>query len=353
MAQVIRRPSILSLPIVLGCAHGVADAAAGFLLGTLHHQRPLNQALLLVLLYNVLAFGYQPLLGWLSDRLQCSRLAVSVGLLALAASLLIVPHSLVLAISLAGGGSAIFHVGGAALTYLATPYPTRAAGIFTAPGVVGLTIGGIAGYTGVSLAPALLVSLIGLAGAIAQCRNSNFNAPPLYLPHRPYPPHPSQPPIPNTQLLLLSAIALISTVWTGVQLLLIGQAQWLLAVAIAAALGKLVGGHIAETVGYRRWAIAALLAAIPLLLLGRTVFLFLLPGVALLQSSVPITLTATIQQMPHQPATAAGLALGLAILIGGVPVLIGVNLFAYTWIGIGVLLLLSIVLLRMTLVQKR
>ena len=40
----------LTLPLVLGLAHGVADGAAGMLLGSLPHSMALEQVALLVLL---------------------------------------------------------------------------------------------------------------------------------------------------------------------------------------------------------------------------------------------------------------------------------------------------------------
>ena len=58
----------LILPLTLGLAHGVADGAPGMLLGTLPRAMALSQVALLVLLYNALAFGAQPLVGLLADR---------------------------------------------------------------------------------------------------------------------------------------------------------------------------------------------------------------------------------------------------------------------------------------------
>jgi MFS transporter, FSR family, fosmidomycin resistance protein len=60
--------------------------------------------------------------------------------------------------------------------------------------------------------------------------------------------------------------------------------------------------------------------AAPLLAFGGQNLALLLPGVALLQSATPVALAATARILPRYPATAAGLALGLAIAIGGAPV---------------------------------
>jgi len=127
-------------------------------------------------------------------------------------------------------------------------------------------------------------------------------------------------------LLLLAAIALRSSIWNVFQFLLEGQLTVLLALAAAAATGKLLGGILADWLGWQRWAVVAILVATPLLVFGGQNLVTLLPGVALLQSVTPLALAATGKLLPQQPATAAGLALGLAIAIGGFPFFSGLDL---------------------------
>jgi len=120
-------------------------------------------------------------------------------------------------------------------------------------------------------------------------------------------------------LVLLAGIALRSAVWSSLQLLFQGRFDLLLALAVAAAAGKILGGILADRVGWRRWTVGALALAAPLLALGEQNLIALLAGVALLQSATPVALAATSRLLPRSPATAAGLALGLAIAIGGIP----------------------------------
>jgi FSR family fosmidomycin resistance protein-like MFS transporter len=123
----------------------------------------------------------------------------------------------------------------------------------------------------------------------------------------------------------LASIALRSAVWASLQFLFEGRYELLLAMALAAALGKIVGGVLADRIGWRRWALGALALAAPLLLIGEHSLAALLAGVALLQSVTPVTLAATARLLPRYPATAAGLALGLAIAIGGLPLASGLS----------------------------
>jgi FSR family fosmidomycin resistance protein-like MFS transporter len=124
-------------------------------------------------------------------------------------------------------------------------------------------------------------------------------------------------------IVLLAAIALRSVVWNALDLLFQGRYETLLALACAAALGKLLGGVLADRLGWRRYTVSALMLAAPLLALGNPALL--LPGVALLQSATPAALAALARQLPRAPATAAGLGLGLAIAIGGLPILGGLG----------------------------
>ncbi|AFZ19820.1 MFS transporter [Allocoleopsis franciscana] len=309
--------SAISLAVILGISHGVADAAAGFLLGSLPRTMSLEQASWLIILYNILGFGYQPLAGILTDHLKRPRESVLLGLFLLLLALVVAGWQSQLAVVLAGMGSAAFHVGGGSLALSATPNRTTGPGFFAAPGAVGLAVGGVLGLTGYSVTVPLVLLLGVMIGVIAL----------INLPRSPH----SNPKfqIPNSKsddwvmLVLLVAIALISTVWTSFQFVLQTHLHFILALAVAAAIAKVFGAILAQRWGWRRWIAGTFTVATLLLLLGGQNPLTLLLSLALLQSSIPITLAATAQMMPQQPATAAGLALGLAIIIGGIPVIGG------------------------------
>src|SRR5690349_7826315 len=136
------------LPITLGLAHAVADGAAGLLLGRLPAAYPAGQVAVLVLLYNVLAFGGQPVVGLLTDHLRRPRLVALLGIGLQAAGLVLSPFAPVAAVALTGLGSASFHVAGGALALCATNGKAAGAGLFAAPGVIGLALGGYLAVTG-------------------------------------------------------------------------------------------------------------------------------------------------------------------------------------------------------------
>jgi FSR family fosmidomycin resistance protein-like MFS transporter len=87
--------------------------------------------------------------------------------------------------------------------------------------------------------------------------------------------------------------------------------------------------------------VGALAGAACLLALAAQNTIALLLGIALLQSATPVAMMAVYRAMPRHPATAAGLALGLAIAIGGLPVYSGVLPALSSPIVFGVVALLA------------
>ena len=336
----------LILPTTLGLVHGVGDGAAGLLLGALPRVMPLEQVSVLVLLYNLLAFGAQPIVGWWTDKLRRPRAVAVIGLGLLSLALLVMRLQPVMAVILAGLGSAAFHVGGGALALCATQGRAAGPGLFAAPGVLGLAIGGALAITNHILVWPFLLLLAFLAVLILA----------LELPALPYTTKESEPLFESHDLImlvLLAAIALRSLVWTTLQYLVQMRWEMVLMMAVAAMLGKALGGFLADYVGWRRWTFGALLGAALLLNFGAQHPWVLMLGVALLQSATPAALAATLRLMPRQPATAAGLALGLAIAIGGLPLMSGWTLVIGSPPALAILAMSAAMLLVVALTLQR
>lgn len=311
------------MPALLGLAHGVADGASGLLLGFLPLHFNLMQAGALVMLYNLLAFAAQPLFGYAADRLQKPRTFAVAGLACIAIAMLIAPLSPFIAVLIAGVGSGIFHVGGGALTFLCAQGKASNVGIFASPGVLGLALGG-------ALAAASVFPFLWMALALAVCALIAIASMTTELPTTPNPTLEQRGAEVHLErhdlimIALLAGIALRSAVWTTLDYMLHARIDMLLMLGAAAFAGKLAGGFFADRIGWRVWAMGALAGAAGLLtLLPQNTFALLL-GVALLQSATPVALMAVYHAAPRHPATAAGLALGLAIAMGGLPVYSGV-----------------------------
>lgn len=322
----------LSLPALTGLAHGASDAVAGFLV---------VQVLMLsshpvvdyILFYNMLAFGLQPVVGLILDTYNVPRRAASIGLFLSALSLTLTWFSLTWGILLAGLGSAVFHAGGGSVALTSTP--SRAAGpaVFTAFGVIGLAIGSQLGfYFSVTTIIAFVLTLITLAAllwffpVVAQVISSHPD------------PISSGMSIELLAFALVLAVALRSIVWTGIQSSEAGYSQMALLIALAAGLGKLFGGFAADRFGWLRYTIIAMLSSIFLLAFRADTLWLLLAGVFFLQSVTPLSLAALGRRMPSSPALAASLVLGVAVLLGGFPLMFaGLNWLASP---LGILLIL-------------
>lgn len=304
----------VGLLLILGAAHGLADATSAWLIGSLSERAGVASIVWLVLGYNVLAFAIQPLVGMMADWLRAPRAFAVGGLVALAGALPLGPVQPACAVALAGLGSASFHVGGGAVALGAAAGRAAGAGIFTAPGVLGLAIGGTIAAAGYSIASALAIALLFVAGMIAwvPLADASVQAP-MALDHR-FEKHDV------IMIALLAAVALRSFAWTVIGAAVEGRFDLLLVLGAAAAIGKALGGFAADRIGWRRWTVSALLAAAAMLSVASSSIVALALSALLLQSATPVVLAAAAQLFPGRRATIAGLVLGFSIALGGVPV---------------------------------
>lgn len=314
--------------LLLGIAHGLSDAAAGFAVGALL-QRGGSEGGLLIFLYNGLAFGLQPVAGLVLDRLKQARRGAAFGLILTSIGLVIFRLNPRLGILLIGLGSAFFHAGGGAVSILNSPGRASGPGVFAAFGVIGLAIGFRLSFThALSMTTYLAVPLGILAIAVMFIRSSSYQ------------------PTGNFELssgfeipviLIVAAYALRSFVWTGVDRVVDGSTTLALFIGFSAGFGKLLGGFLSDRIGWWKWAFLSLTGAVLLLASARDLVIPLLVGVFLLQSVTGLTIAWLGRALPDSPAFAASLALGAAVILGGLP-------FAFTkgvWFG-GTAILISI-----------
>ncbi|MBM3126997.1 MAG: MFS transporter [Chloroflexi bacterium] len=119
-------------------------------------------------------------------------------------------------------------------------------------------------------------------------------------------------------LIIVLAFALRSLVWSSVDLAPEETVWQAILIGISAGLGKLVGGFLSDKMGWLNWMIVALIGSALSLTLARGQTL-VLTGVFLLQSGTGLTIAWLGRVLPESPAFAASLALGAAVIIGGLP----------------------------------
>jgi FSR family fosmidomycin resistance protein-like MFS transporter len=230
---------------------------------------------------------------------------------------------------IAGVGSGLFHVGGGSLTFQHAQGKASNAGLFASPGVLGLALGGALAAASVFPFVPMALGLAAVCGLIAIVPFVNEANTTPNLPQGRSASSARRGEIAFEQhdvimIALLAGIALRSAVWTTLDYLMHSRVDMLLMMGAAAFAGKIAGGFLADRIGWRTWAVGALAVSAGLLTLASQNTVALLLGVALLQSATPAALMAVYRVVPNYPATAAGLAFGLAIAIGGLPVYSGV-----------------------------
>ncbi|WP_083928190.1 MFS transporter [Spirosoma panaciterrae] len=303
------QPAVLAL----GLGHGFSDAAAGYLIGSLSAGRLVAELGAAIMVYNLLAFGGQLPAGIWLDGVRSYRESAVGSLLGMVVALILLVNGWIWpAVVLAGLSSAIYHVAGGAITLASFPEKSRFVGIFSAFGVMGLALGG---WCGAMHCTGVTYLLIGGLTTIALMVG--------------------KVPVPMTQkalitqdkpqldthdylmILLLTAIALRSAVWNVIQLLYAQQYDWLLYIALAAMVGKLIGGWLTDRIPWKPYALVALAIALPALGWGYRRLFWLMLGTGLLQSLTPVSVVALQRLFPNTPATVSGATFGLAIALGG------------------------------------
>jgi FSR family fosmidomycin resistance protein-like MFS transporter len=294
--------------------HGLIDLASSFVVynTAIVHNIPPAQAAGLTILYDLIAFGIQPLVGLLIDYVKAARTAMLIGIVLTLTGVVLMHVNALTGIVLVGVGNALFHVGAGGQILGRYPGKASTIGIFVGPGALGLSIGLwfgsrfffpfwflviglVVAYVGLFFLPALKV--IPIPTRVAPCQ----------VKIRPF-----------MVFLLFVAIAIRGFVgrtgFAGIQ----ADAFVIIGLGAAACIGKMVGGAVADRFGWGRTAIVALLlAGIGLVFVPKYI------GVAfavmiLFQMTMPITLAATSAALPGKPAFAFGLTC-LALLCGTLP----------------------------------
>jgi FSR family fosmidomycin resistance protein-like MFS transporter len=307
----------LALAGVLGVIHAVIDASTVTMIFSVVviHDVQLTSAFALVLGYDLIAFAGQPILGIVADKVGNMRAVIIAGILLTGASLGLMLVSPVAACVVGGVGNALFHLGAGAVCIYIKKGRAAATGVFVGPGAIGLAFGSWFGKSGmVMIWPfmAVLGAALVVSALIALPRTHGFED--------------AKPGIVDKKL---------ARPWLGLALVmssiffrsLVGHAgshacpkipQVLFGLAVAACLGKMLGGLLSDRFGWIRTSTVALLASMPFLAFGGDNPLLVGIGLMLFQMTMAVTLVAIAMVFPKYPAFAFGLNC-LAFILGAIP----------------------------------
>lgn len=288
-------------------AHGLVDYGCFVLLWG---QGQAGLWLYGLLAYDIVAFGLQPLLGaWLDERpwwplAPAGCLLVGVGL-ALAA---LWPGLWWAGLLVAGVGNAAFHVGAGAGVLRAAGGKLAPLGLFVATGALGVAFGKLLFAWPLITALALLLCATVLVRVErgAKLLPAEFSMA-------------ASGPLPWVLAAALLGVALRAAGGWGLPQTGFSGPAALLLPAVAAALGKALGGVLGDRLGALRIGLGALLLAVALLavqpLLGGAA---VLGAVFCLNITMPLALGVVASLLPGAPGLAFGLTT-LALLLGTLP----------------------------------
>ncbi|MEO7210663.1 MAG: hypothetical protein ABIY35_06950, partial [Chitinophagaceae bacterium] len=216
------------------------------------------------------------------------------------------------AIIIAGIASAGIHVIGGTICLQQSENKITPLGIFTAPGVAGLALGGFCGTLPLDwmwLALALIFILF------FQISKKGW---PVYIFKKEIS---SNTPDAHDaiMIILLFIMTLRSFIFDMINQFSTQVEYGLLILGLSAFCGKIIGAVLADKIGWKNWLYISLPLSFIFFEIGRESIWALGFGIACLQSSVPLTLQLMYKCLPSYPATASAMSLGTVIALAGLP----------------------------------
>lgn len=322
--------------LVYGIAHFLVDAVCIGVLFNILHQQIFNATVItyLFVIYNLLAFGLQVIIGFFVDNLKAPRSSALLGLILTGIAAVIFLSLPVLAVVIAGIGNALFHVGGGIVSLNLTPRKATAPGIFVAPGALGVMVGTLLGKNGNFIAWPFLAAMAALSVLI-------FLVPkPAMYRQQSEPTQKQAFKIEYVIYLVLFVIAIRSLVGFAVVFPWKSDINLLVFLTLAVVLGKGLGGFLADKFGWTLTAVGSLVVSIPLLTLGARIPVFGIIGMFLFNITMPVTLTMVSNMLTGRPGVAFGLTCA-ALVLGTLPAFTQLQTGLNNWVVIDTVIVIS------------
>jgi MFS transporter, FSR family, fosmidomycin resistance protein len=335
----VKTSKITAYLIVYGLSHALVDASCILLLlGRIDVQAEL---LTYIIIYNLLAFGLQLPFGWIIDRIHKPVLSAVLGCIVLSLGLMLFTHPLV-AIILAGIGNALFHVGGGTISLNLKPGKAALPGVFVAPGAIGLFAGGVL-LKLYGFHPAIFVGFLICMGLIIFLLKS----PPIF-----YETKKSHAVnyLVLTIVLLLITICIRSVVGLSINFPWKTNMTLLILLTAGIALGKGLGGFLADRFGWIKITVGGLALSALMLFFGAQFAVAGIVGLFLFNLSMPVTLVAISNVLPGRPGFSFGLTT-FAIIAGAFPTFFKTKTFFSETTVILILVAVSSIILFLGLKQ--
>ncbi len=298
-------------PFLWGILHCLNDFIAGFMLANYTYHHSYSDSFLFIVIYSVLAFGGQLPVGFWMDAQKKIKPFVQATVVLLPLSIIVFLIDPAMGIICSGIASALVHVSGGTICLQVNDGKAGPLAIFTAPGVLGLTLGGLLGAISMQWLWVFLALVIMVEWFILQL------ATPLY-------------PIRSTKSAqldghdwMMMSILLImcfrSFIFDVINQVSFNFEDGIFIIGISAFVGKIIGGLVADKIGWKKFVYISLPITFLCFQFGKDNMYALSFGIACLQSSVPISFLLMGNSLANYPATASALTLGTSIALAGLP----------------------------------
>jgi len=265
------------------------------------------------LVYNIIAFGFQPVIGFLCDEHGNIPFG-ALGCLLLASGLLFL-QTPVMAVCIMALGNACFHIEGGIDSLRYADGKMARSGVFVSTGALGVAFGTLAGKSGgLSAYYVIALLIVCMTLIFVFCRKKEepgITRSTFYI---------ARPELSFGAVVILSSVSIMIRSYAGVILPLAWKTTtfFFMLPAVGAFIGKASGGYLADRVGAKKIGVTSLLSAAVILTFGHTTPELYLMGIILFNMSMPITLCAVASCLPRNPGLAFGVTT-LALLCGNVP----------------------------------
>ena len=265
------------------------------------------------LAYNAIAFGFQPLIGYLCDVNRKTPIEL-IGCPLLIIGLLLM-HIPAAAIILIGMGNAVFHIAGGIDSLRHSNGKMARSGVFVSSGALGVAFGSLAGKSGtlsVYIPIGVLIICLASLYVVYRKRMGKKDTETVF--------SIAKPNLNYGTILLIASVSILIRSYAGTIL----PAEWktttvlFLFPAIGAFIGKISGGFIADKIGAKPASVFSLFMAAVLGAFGYMNPWIYLTAIILFNMSMSVTLCAIASVLPLNPGLAFGITTP-ALLCGNVP----------------------------------
>jgi len=288
--------------------HALVDFCCAAIVYSYVGKIEVEELIKIVVVYNGIAFGIQPIIGYFSDKTGFVRnyAIIGCGIIAFSFFFLKMPF---IAVSVAALGNAFYHIGGGSAILKISEGKSLLSGIFVAPGAIGLFFGAflwkipsfkLFWLSGLMIAGMIIISMIDETVEkkipFKFCGNKIMFFVSVFL--------------------ILFSISIRSFIGLSYDFSLKSNFLPMLLFVFSVAFGKAAGGWFSDKFGMFNTSVIALLISLPLLYHANNPFMEI-TGIMLFNFTMPITLTALSDMMPDKKGFAFGLTT-LFLLIGAI-----------------------------------